>query len=513
MSKRAHSRGITGLLKRINIEHIWALAAIIGILAFLNTHPIRPHDFWWHIAAGREIVTTGKIPAVDSASFTAVGTPYPAYKTYWLAETGMYLIYTAGGPALAVFSHSLTVLTAYGLTLWLCYRRSGNWRAAALGTLFAAALGLNDWNVRPQAAVFWLLPLFLMIIDIHNQERRRLLFAALPVGMIIWVNCHGSFPIGLATIGLWLVDRVWRTLSKDTSDSRDDQKKEILTALLGLGTASLACLLNPRGAGIIEYIKTLTTNPIVQNLVPEWMPPSFGDLGGTLFLIGLMFTAAVLAISPRRPTAFQLLTFLMFGLLGLKTTRGIIWFGLAMAPSLAEHLTYVARELGLEETTYRAQTKLTRSINTVFAGLLILSGLITLPWFKNALPLPAKKAGLISQETPIEATEYLISANLPGQVFHAMSFGSYLIWAAQPAYPVFVDPRIELYSPAIWYDYIEISAATGNWEDRLNKYGVRTLMLSREEQPALVAAAEASERWQTVYDDETAVILTAMVPE
>ena len=194
MSKNAHAGGIAGLLKRINIEHIWALAAIIGVFAFVSTHPIRPHDFWWHMALGREILDSGHIPAVDTYSYTATGQPYPSYQAFWLMDVILYQVYMAGGAELIVFFHSVTITTAYATVMWLCHRLTGNWRPAALGALFAAALGLNDFNVRPQAIAFPIATIFLLAMHQYGQTRRRGWLAVFPVGMLLWVNCHGTFP-------------------------------------------------------------------------------------------------------------------------------------------------------------------------------------------------------------------------------------------------------------------------------------------------------------------------------
>ncbi len=91
----------------LRIEHLWGLAALVGIFVFVNTHPIRPQDFWWHIAIGREIASTGKIPTTDVYSYTEAGQPYPSYQMFWLMETVLYELYRLGGPALVVFLHSL----------------------------------------------------------------------------------------------------------------------------------------------------------------------------------------------------------------------------------------------------------------------------------------------------------------------------------------------------------------------------------------------------------------------
>jgi len=517
MPKRVHSRGIVVQLKRISIEHIWALAVIIGVFAFVSTHPIRPHDFWWHMALGREILDSGHIPSVDIYSYTATGQPYPSYQAFWLMDVILYQVYVVGGAELIVFFHSVAITAAYATVMWLGHTLTGNWRTAALSTLFAAALGLNDFNVRPQAIVFPIATTLLLAMVQYDQTHRRGWLAVFPVGMLIWVNCHGTFPLGLLLIGFWLFDSFWQAIVSEERSARAAVEHAVAPGV-ALVMAALACLVNPRGISTVSYVSGMSSNPTIQSMVPEWAPPTFTTLTGQLFLIGLLIVAALLAVSPKRPSPFQLLSFIAFAGLGLRTTRGAIWFGLVMGPVLADHLAALARET--RRRLYQRFGALPRShsqgnpiLNLTLLVVLCLGALISLPWLKQVLPLPPKKAGVISAETPLAATEYLVAARLPGPVFHAMSFGSYLIWRAQPDYPVFVDSRIELYSPEIWYDYIGISAATENWEERLSKYGVRTLMLSTEEQPALVAATEESERWQTVYDDEAAVVFTAVAPE
>jgi len=496
-------------LPPLSIEHLWALTVLVGIFVFVNTHPIRPHDFWWHMAVGREILATGRIPLVDTFSYTAAGTPYPSYQMFWLIETALYLLYRTGGAALVIFVHSLVITTAYGLLLWLGQRLSGSWRAGAFATLFAAALGLNDWNVRPQAVTFAIAALFLLAIHEYRQTARREWLLVFPLGMALWVNSHGTFPFGLLLLGLWLAEESWMLLTSQGERAWGRLRPPALT----LGASLLACLINPRGWGIVNYVTGMSAHPIIQNLVPEWAPSTLDTLNGQLFIGGLLLSAALLALSPRRPTLTELCTFLVFGGLGLKTSRGIIWFGIMMAPVLANHLPGLAREaralLPRSEPPFRPATPPKREVilNGALAGLLLLGAALSLPWFKEALPLPPAKAGLISAETPVAATAYLLEAQPPGPLFHAMSFGSYLIWAA-PEYPTFVDGRIELFPVEVWRDYLTIAAGASGWERRLEQYGIQTLLLAPQETPGLIHAARNAPAWRQVYLDDSAVIFT-----
>jgi hypothetical protein len=490
---------------QLSIEHIWGLTALVGIFIFVNTHPIRPHDFWWHITIGREILSTGIIPTADIYSYTAFGQPYPSYAMYWLMEVILYSIYKFGGPALVIFIHSLLIFSAYLIIFLLCKKKSKSWRIAALGVLFAAALGLNDWNVRPQGITFLLASLYLLAIYEYQDTHRWGWLVVFPLGMLVWVNSHGTFVIGLALISIWFGQIIWNFIKLRITDKQTSVKKLVLEPSIALGITLLTCLVNPRGLGIINYLKALIGNNVVQSLVTEWASPTFNSLMGVIFFFGMMGSAIVLALSPKRPNFFQIITYLIFGLLGLKTSRGSVWFGLVMAPILAEHISCIFKGLQ-KENRQPTSSKGSAVMNVILTIFLVVMIVITLPWFKEFLPFPQAKAGLISAETPVQATQVLLEKNPPGKVFNAISFGSYLIWAAYPSYQVFVDSRIELFPDKVWLDYLNISNANDDWEARLKDYGVNMLMLSPAEQPALVRAAQGSGEWNLLYKDNSAYI-------
>lgn len=504
---------IAGLLKSMTIEHLWALTVVAGIFAFLNTHPIRPHDFWWHMAIGREIAASGQIPTVDTYSFTATGTPYPSYQAFWLMDLFLYGVYTLGGPVLIVLTHSLVITGAYALLLWLATRTSGSWRMAALGTLFATALGINDWNVRPQAITFIIAAGYLLVLHTYRHTLKQRWLLVFPLGMLLWVNSHGTFPLGLLLLGFWFVDEGWQALLAARSQGRAALKR-LGAPASSLAITTAACLVSPQGVRTFAYVRGMSVNPIIRNLVPEWAPATFESPTGKLFLFGLLFTAVLLALSPKRPTLFQILSFGAFAALGLSTIRGAVWFGIVMAPVVADHLTHLtaaarsllARRLGV---TLRPTARSQPALNGLFAGVLLVGVLATLPWAKSWLPLREEKAGLISSETPLQATEALLEARPPGPLFHEMAFGSYLAWAAQPHYPVFVDSRIELYPPSVWLDYLTISAAQPGWEARLARYGIRSLLIAKATQAPLIEAVETSDGWTRLYTDEVASLYTA----
>lgn len=480
-----------------SLSAVWMLAVLVGVWVFVSTHPIRPHDFWWHITIGRDILHTGHIPTADVFSVTATGLPYPSYQTYWLMQVTLYSVYQWGGPAGVVFFQAGLITAAYGLLMALAYRLTGSGRLAAWSTLAAVLTGFGDWNVRPQAVTLVLGAACLLAIYAHRARPHLAWLAVFPLVMLIWVNSHGSFFIAFLLVGAWLADAVWTARHNLRAGSWH-------APALALALMALAALANPRGPGIITYVATLTQSPVVRTLAAEWQPPTPFNLFGGLFYAVMALTALTLLTSPRRPTLFELLIVVGLGVLGAQTARGMVWFGLAAAPVLAAH--WAAR------WPPKATAPGSPAINWALVMLWLGLGLVALPWFKPLWPLPADKAGLVSAETPVAATRFLLENPQPQPLFNFSDFGSYLIWEAYPAYRVFVDPRFELYPVAVWNDYLAIQAVMPDWEARLQNYGVQTLLLSPVFQPALVQAVRQSNHWREVYADPVAVIAVRALP-
>lgn len=501
------------------IRHLWPLIVVAGVFVLVATHPVRPYDFWWHLRAGQEIAAARAIPTADTFSYTMLGAPYDSYASFWIVELAYYFLHRLGGLPLILLVHTLVITAAYALILSVAFRVSGSLRAASLATLFAMALGLENWNVRPQAVAYLFFAVCLWAIYCYRRQPKRWLLALPPVAIVVWANCHGSYFLGFVLLAIWLADELWNSLwpalqarSTTGTGNAPALARAYIPGLLLLVSA-LGVLLNPRGPRIFSYIGTISGNAAIRSMVVEWRPPGLDSFSGVAFIAGLLLVAVVFAISPRRPSVFALLTYVAFALLAFTSSRSIVWFGLAMAPVLAEQLAALAARLGALRghastmSSARARRPERSGLNYGFAFLILLGATASLPWFKQWLPLPEAKAGLVSTETPVEAVRVLVERGLPREVFHDEGTGSYLTWAA-PQYPVFVDPRIELYPEDIWLSYLGVSGAQAGWQERLDSYDAKTLLLSRESQGSLIEAARASNLWTLVWEDAYFVLLT-----
>ena len=69
-------------------------------------------DFWHHIARGREIAASGKLPDVETFAFTVAG--HSVRDANWLTQLGYFRLYQLGGIQLVQTANSLILALAAG---------------------------------------------------------------------------------------------------------------------------------------------------------------------------------------------------------------------------------------------------------------------------------------------------------------------------------------------------------------------------------------------------------------
>jgi hypothetical protein len=462
-----------------------------------------PNDLWWHLRIGDEIAAAHSIPQIDSFSWTMNGAEYRSYSSFWLSDLVMLGAFRALGVRGNVLLNGLAVLLAYVGVAVSCRINARSWRVVAIGVAFALALGCLSWSVRPQTLAYPLAAGILVAIHGHRSGRIRWLIWLAPAALALWANLHGSWVVGLGLLGIWVADAAWgggrvggyRGLAAAAS-----------TPAAVFTLSCLSVLANPRGPGIVSYVVGLSSDPAVREFVMEWEPATLQRPIGAIFLVALLGSALVLAMSPRRPSLFDALTLILFGLLGIQAVRGSVWFGMAMAPVLVSHLqaSFDLRKAAHPLESQRTVGRRGLTVSMLVACLVV--GAAATPWGKQMAPLGHELQAVVAPFTPTKAVEYLLRERPRGRLYNELGFGSYLIWAAQPGYPVFVDPRFELYPPELWEDYFQISEARPGWESLLDRYSVDLLMLSPDLQPRLVAALDTSNEWTLIYSDDHAVL-------
>ena len=469
----------------MSLRHLWAfLAVALPVLAALIA-PLPATDLTYHLRAGEEILTTGRIPAVDTWTFTIAGEPW--LDQQWGAQVILTAVYRiAGWTGLVLFRAALVGLIAASI-FELCRRQGTGVRLAAWLALGAFAVAAPAMALRPQLIAMALFALTLLLV-VDREAHPRRLWLVVPMA-IVWANVHGSFFLAPAVLGLaWIADIAERS-----------PRRHIALAV-ALVTA-VACCLTPSGPFVWVYAAQLGANPAVTGLISEWQPTSLRDISGILFYGSAMLVAAYLA-RRGRPTPWPTLLWLgFFFVIGAYAARGIAWWPLAAVAALAPLIA--ADRVTVEEREPETPRGM-RLANAVVAGAIVVACVALLPVWRPTDPDLGAPQGTLSQAPP----------GLTDAVRQAAASGDRLLvpqpWAswfefATPALPVAVDSRIELFPNDVWADYLTVTQGGDGWEDVLAAWAPTLVIAADDAFVARLAAAG----WTELHADEDGTVMRA----
>jgi hypothetical protein len=503
----------------VRIEHIWLALPVLLVLCFGFLLKLRLFDFWWHLKIGEIIVNTRTIPRTDLFSFTAYSSQFILQN--WLAEIIYYLCLRAGGLAMVVTLNAFVLVAALIPVYSLCREATTHLRLSVVAVLLPASTLLYFGSVRSQVFSFALFSTFYWVLSEYRTRRRNLIWA-LPLLMVLWVNLHGAFVLGLGLIALFVVvesiQRVIQGEQVNTLSTRELGKLGFV--LLVSGVATLA---NPATYRLFSYVRLVATNPASQQVGIEWQPPLIDSREGLLLFFGPFFLALiVLLLARRRPELIELVLFLTFAVLGIRSIRNGVWFSLIVAPILARYLPtidlagtlaplkrlnlfdWIAQRIaGRKDADVRIRYGLNRQIAVVLLTITVLVDPFVYPHLGNRM----FGNTLWEPNTPVAAMTYIIDNGLDGRIFHPQLYGDYLIWRAWPQQRSFIDSRLHLFPDSVVEDYRE-AFVDSHWEERLSKYDIRYLLLSKTdaENQLLLNSARGSIGWQVLYEDDESAL-------
>lgn len=467
-------------------DFLWLSITLLFLLPIAMFLSITPHDYWFYVRIGKDILETGAVPVVDTLSYTFPGRPI--FYQPWLSAVIFWLVHEAGGAALTFLLKGMCIALAYGL-IWILTRDAGTTdpRLAALLVIVMGYSTSGNWSVRPQLLAY---PLFALVLYIlwHWQNGGARLMWMLPLASLLWANLHGSFILAFVLMGSALIF------------GAGDRKQ----LAVWFGVSLLAGLINPRGVFVWQFVSDMLTSPSDQLFATEWRPPVNAGWQMNIFFAWLLLLPPLAAISPRRLSRLEWIWLIGFGWLALSGLRYVIWFMFILTVFSGALLT----ALGKTQTILvESNPKLNYALGAVllFLPLMMLPGLRE-SWWREAPP-PYHQA-----TTPIAATEWLADhPDLPGPLFAEYTFGSYLAFAL-PSRLLWIDNRFNAYPSGHWETYQKITSADPGWDSFLDKDGVNLLFLSLHTQPVLAGAAGGSTRWCEQYRDPDAVIFSRCEP-
>jgi hypothetical protein len=488
----------------------FVLALLLFIFIFLLAlTKITNYDIWFHLATGRHILGAG-IAETDPFTYTQPGAPM--YLQNWLAGLMFYLIWRVGGIEGLTLAKGLFSVILFSL-LWLAsWNRGAHHRAFGLVTaaiLVVGAFGLKfRLFLRPHLLEFLLLAGALLLL--HRYRWRILpLVPALAALQLLWVNIHGSFPLGLALPVLFLVGDTLDCLTGRPIDLRRAAKVAVLTVAALLTVT----VLNPAGLEGLTDPFILMGRGESLSTIGEFQPLKLVHLTGfgigytwgysALALLGLAGLAGSL-LRGRRPPAWEPILFSVFLVLPpIVGVRFIAEFVVVACPLVIGWWLALLPSRTEESKAWPAAE--------------IVLGVLLLPlwWFSIAQnPIYRVGLGVKPDKFPAQAVEFLEKTRPPGLIFNSIGFGGYLIWHL-PSYKVFIDGRTTVYSDDFYRLYRRAAIEPTAWAQIEETFVPTVVILQyltdlarREQMPHL----ENNPAWALVFWDPVAKIYLKRIP-
>jgi hypothetical protein len=464
------------LLRRFRAPSLESLfvAALVLFGFRLGVLAISDNSMLTHLRTGVDMVSGAGIPRVDPYSFTAGGSDWIVQS--WVPEWTYGWLHRLGGYRLVVLEQAVLI----ALVAWLVTRlaKAGSPLRTALSAGLAVGIGAAYWSPRP--LLFGLICMALLVTVV---ERRRTPWLLVPI-VWLWVNSHGSFPLGLVWLGARAVgERLdWKDWPRDTA--------RYIWAYVG----SLAvAVISPLGARLLVFPLTLGRKRTAFESILEWQSPNF-HLPGNRFSLVFLAVALVLAFRARLTwrDAVPAVTFLI---LSLYAVRNLPLLAIVMAPVLARILR-VPESAAPRPAPTESQLRVNRAL-AVTIGL-------TFVVFGGSV---AASEPLDLRAYPVQAATFLARNQLladPHRVAHQDVVGNYLTFRFGRRAPVFIDDRVDMYPLRVSRDYLSLLRGAPNALDVLGRYDVDVVLWSRK--LALAQVLRLAPGWHEVFGNKDWVV-------
>jgi hypothetical protein len=473
-------------------RRVFVVVFTLGIFALGFRNATDP-DLWWHLRTGQLILENHRLFHVDPYSFTRFGQPWVDHE--WLSQILIFALYKAVGWGGLISAFAALITFAF---FFVFLRSKAQPYIAGTMTVWGAIASVPSFGVRPQMFTLFLASLLLLILE-RSDERPRLLWWT-PALMVLWVNLHAGYALGIAFLLIFLIGDA---LELAGNRQRLPAVSARLRRLAAVTLASIAVVpLGPYGTAMYRYpFETLHSRAMLA-YIGEWQSPDFHQ-GKYLAALCLMLAClAVPPLSPRRLRAREFL--LLFFTLGaaLRSVRHIPIFALAAAPLLSAMIQ--ARLEQTKSSPFDHSLPLTR--RKLMVNVLFLGGILGFVVFQVS-SVVAKQGVTEAKEFPSAAVRFLEESRTPAPLMNHYNWGGYFIWRLYPRYQVYIDGRADVYGDSFLKEFASTYYLRGSsWRSGLEKWGVRTVVLPPD--APLVTALSALPQWKVAFSDRQATVLT-----
>jgi len=457
---------------------------LLLISGFFHKITAITQDLGRHFLLGEIILKTFNVPKTNLFSYTYPD--FPFINLHWLSEVLFYLVFKASGfSGLLIFS-TLMVVAAFAIIYFKAYKSNNLLLITISSTIYLNVL-FERTDIRPEIFSFLFLSVFISILYKNREKFSKLIFL-LPFLELLWVNIHIYFIIGIAVVGIFLIEQL---LIK-----RSLRESSFLSLLAVLLLSLIATLFNPNGIlGAIyplvfsnNYGYTIEEN---QNIFFLWDYSQKTTIAYFGVCASFLFLSFLINIKKARFVDFILSVFFTF--LAASAIRNFPLFVLG---------TFIA-------FVYNFSTVFPRiSLKTQAIGISILIAVIG---FQMLQITKANDFGFGVEQGAKKGADFYLENKLKGPIFNNFDVGGYLDYRFYPKERVFIDNRPGEYPTSFFQNtYIPMQQDQKVFSEVDKKYKFNIIFFSYLDQTpwAIVFLKNVvdDKNWKMIYLDDYSVI-------
>jgi len=491
------------VMELLQTRRLFVIILGLGLFA-LAARSVTDPDVWWHLRTGQLILQNHQVFQADPYSFTRFGQPWVDHE--WLSQVLIFGLYRLAGWGGLIAGFSAVIAVAFLVVFLRC---PGRPYLAGVSTLLGAFASAPSWGVRPQMLTLLLASVLLFILE-RSYRRPNLLWWT-PLLMLLWVNLHAGYALGIALMALFLVgDALDSVFGFAPFESQSASQSAARFRTLGLAIVACAAVvpLNPYGAAMYAYPLETLRSRAMQSYIGEWFSPDFHQGRYLPTLAMILATIALPALSPRRLRPREVLLLAVTTFAALRSVRHIPIYALVAIPIMCAMVQACLQERDVTkwfESKHLPMTPAKTLINAVLLASFLAFVVARVRYVSR------QQADMEAKELPAAAASFIATQHPPAPMLNHYNWGGYFIWRLYPEYRVYIDGRADLYGDAFMDDLATIYYLRGDsWRTPLDRWGIRTVVLPPD--APLITALEALPDWKTIYADKRAVVLTRKAP-
>ena len=473
-------------------------------------------DLGRHLQNGKWVVENNfnlseKNSPVHENFYSCTNADFPVVNHHWGAGVIFYEIYKfAGFDGLSLF-YILLSLAAFSI-FFVVAKRESNFTVAAIFSVALIPLMAERREVRPEVFSCFFAAFFLWTLwSWQKKELANSRLYILPFLMVLWVNMHVYFFLGLFLIGAYWLQEMAQFLFAKLSDEEFLEKvrgAKNLTVVLILST--LAALLNPFGWKGLVYPFQIFKNygyTIVENK-SVWFVENYGIVNSNFMLIKAVLILLILSfvlifIINKKKTSIPYLIFaIFFGTIGWLAIRNFTMLGFFALPILAANFENIF--------TPGKKDNLLAKENGIAVAFIAIAALAIFANYQF-VSLHSGDRGIGLSRGNEAVAEFLKNEKISEPIFNNYDIGGYLIWNLPKNERVFVDNRPEAYPDSFFSQIYKPMQENPDIFKKIDQqYNFNAIVFSAHDITPwgmnFLKVIKENSNWEKIFEDDFAVI-------